>query len=104
MPAGAATDSADATVALIGKDAVGRSEIVQQGMGGLAIRRGNWKFNPPHPGPAAHKTMRSGNLPKPQLFALGKDPGENDNLAAKNPDKLKELAEAFRKVAGKGGK
>jgi arylsulfatase A-like enzyme len=104
VPAGSATDSADATAALLGKDAAGRSEIVQQGTGGLAFRRGNWKFIPPRPGPAENKTMRSGNLPKPQLYDLSQDPGENDNLAAKHPDKLKELAEAFRKVAGKAGK
>jgi arylsulfatase A-like enzyme len=104
VPAGAAVDSTDATAALLGKSAAGRGEIVQQGTGGLAFRRGNWKYIPPSSGPAANKTMRSGNLPKPQLYDLSKDPGENENLATRHPDKLKELAEAFRKVAGKVGK
>ncbi len=104
VPAGSATDSADATAALLGKDPVGRGEMVQQGTGGLAFRRGNWKFIPPGSGPAAVKSMRTGNLPEPQLYDLSKDPGENDNLAAKHPDKLKELAAAFRKVAGNPAK
>lgn len=101
VPAGSAADSVDATAALLGKDPVGRAELVQQGQGGLAFRRGNWKYIPPHPGPAAHKSMRSGNLPRPQLYDLAKDPGENDNLAAKHPDKLRELAAALRQVAGR---
>lgn len=100
VPAGSATDSADATPALLGKDPAGRGEIVQQGVSGLAFRRGSWKYLPPHPGPAAHKTMRSGNRPRPQLYDLGKDPGENDNLAAKHPAKLKELAAALRQITG----
>jgi arylsulfatase A-like enzyme len=86
------TDSRDALHVLLGKKAAGRDFVVEQGISGLALRSGNWKFIPANTGNAKFKTMRSGNDPKPQLYDLSKDPGETKNLAAKHPEKLKELA------------
>jgi arylsulfatase A-like enzyme len=89
VPAG---DSLDALDVLLGKSAVGRGEIVQEGISGLAMRAGDWKFIPPHRGPVEIKHMRSGNGPKPQLYNLADDPAETRNLASEHPEKLRELA------------
>jgi arylsulfatase A-like enzyme len=86
------TDSRDVSDVLLGKQKSGRDHIVQQGIGGLALRSGNWKYIPPANGPEEIKSMRSGNASKPQLYDLTKDPGEKENLATKHPEKLKELA------------
>jgi arylsulfatase A-like enzyme len=94
-PAEAATDSLNALEVLLGKSTTGRDRIVEQGINGLSLRQGNWKFIPAAKGPDQIKTMRTGNSPQPQLYDLSKDPGENNNLAKEQPEKLKELKDAF---------
>jgi arylsulfatase A-like enzyme len=89
LPAG---DSRNAIDVLLGKSPVGRAAIVQEGISGLALRAGDWKYIPPHKGSATFKDMRSGNDPQPQLYHLAEDPGETRNLARTNPEKTKELA------------
>ncbi len=95
VPAG---DSRNAINVLLGKSQVGRPVIVQEGISGLALRAGDWKYIPPHKGSAAFKEMRSGNLPQPQLYQLTEDPAETRNLASGNPEKLKELAAILAEV------
>ncbi len=85
---------------LLGKSTTSRDAIVQEGISGLAVRVGDWKFIPPHNGPAAVKDMRSGNNAKPQLYNLADDPAETENLAGKNPEKLTELAGILNKITG----
>ena len=94
-PAEAATDSLNALEVLLGKSTTGRDRIVEQGINGLSLRQGNWKFIPAAKGPDQIKTMRTGNSPQPQLYDLSKDPGENNNLAKEQPEKLQELKDAF---------
>jgi arylsulfatase A len=74
---------------------------VQEGIAGLALRSGEWKYIPPHKGPPKHKDMRSGNGAEPQLYQLSNDPAETNNLAAKHPDKVKELAAMLDRITGK---
>jgi len=100
VPAGAAPDSVNALDVLLGKSSVGRSAIVLEGISGIALRSGDWKYIPPHPGQPRFKAMRSGNSPQQQLYHLTQDPGENKNLAKENPGKLKELAELLEQIAG----
>ncbi|MEX1049759.1 MAG: arylsulfatase [Akkermansiaceae bacterium] len=97
VPAG---DSANALEVLLGKSTAHRSVIVQEGISGLALLAGDWKFIPPHKGQANFKVMRSGNSPQPQLYNLAEDPAENTNLAAKNPEKLKELSHLLDQITG----
>jgi arylsulfatase A-like enzyme len=87
-----ACDSRDAIDVLLGKSTVSRAAIVQEGISGLALRAGDWKYIPPHKGPSELKGMRSGNHPRPQLYLLAEDPAETRNLAEANPEKTKELA------------
>ena len=48
------------------------------------IRRANWKLYQPHRGPG-------------ELYDLSKDPGEREDVAAKNPAVVKELAAALQR-------
>ncbi len=89
VPAG---DSRNAIDVLLGRSDVGRTVIVQEGIAGVALRAGDWKYIPPHKGPARIKNMRSGNDAQPQLYHLSEDPAETHNLAPSNPEKTKELA------------
>ena len=97
VPAG---DSRNAMDVLLGKSKVGRAAIVEEGISGIALRSGDWKFIPPHTGPPMIKEMRSGNSPKPQLYHLAEDPAETKNLANGNPQKLKELSAMLDQITG----
>lgn len=94
-------DSKDGIDILLGKDRKGRASLVQQGVSGLALRSGNWKYIPPRKGVEEIKNMRSGNHPRPQLYDLEKDPGENHNLAESRPDLVARLAEELQEIVQK---
>jgi arylsulfatase A-like enzyme len=86
---------------LLGKSQKGRQVIVMEGIAGLALRAGEWKYIPPLKGQAMIKDMRSGHSPQPQLYNLANDPAETQNLATKHPEKLKELATMLDWITGK---
>jgi arylsulfatase A-like enzyme len=85
-------DSRDHLESLLGNDPTGRETLVEHG-GGLAARRGNWKFIPASKGPRMnlHTNTELGNDPAPQLYDLAADPGETRNLAADHPEMLDRL-------------
>lgn len=93
IPAGDAMDSENMLDAFTGKSGKGRSVNVEQG-GALAIVKDGWKYITPHKGVAYEKLtgIETGNSTAPQLYNLNEDIGEKNNLAAKYPDKVKELA------------
>jgi arylsulfatase A-like enzyme len=97
VPAG---DSQNMLDALLGKTRVGRDAIVMEGIAGLALRSGEWKYIPPFKGQAKFKDMRSGHSPQPQLYHLADNPAETQNLAAKHPEKVKELAAMLDAITG----
>lgn len=86
-------DTQNALAALLGDSRTGRVQLVEHA-GGLALRHGEWKYIPPRPG--ARRTQstdtETGNDPNAQLYNLASDPGETNSLAAKQPEKVKELA------------
>jgi arylsulfatase A-like enzyme len=49
-----------------------------------AVRHGDWKL-----------VVANGGSGKPELYQLSEDIGEKTDLAAKNPEKLKELQEVY---------
>ena len=64
----------------------------------LAIRQGNWKLVKTSEGPlrgADPDTLNT--LVGAGLYDLSSDLGEQHDLAAQRPDKMKELAEAWRR-------
>jgi hypothetical protein len=43
-----------------------------------------------------------GNAPEPQLYNLKDDLGEKTNVAAQNPEKVKEMAALLQKIRQQG--
>ena len=87
---------------LLGRTRMGRPWVIQQGMTGLAIRAGEWKYIPAHDGPTKFKDVRSGNSPNPQLYNLTENPEETRNLAVRMPEKVEELSKLLDQVVGIG--
>lgn len=98
-------DSHDELNALFGKSDRGRETNVEQNNGGaLALVKGDWKYIPPHKGPVAYKWaggIESGFSVQPQLYNLKEDRGEQNNLASKYPDKVKEMDAQLKKIKEK---
>jgi arylsulfatase A-like enzyme len=82
-------DSQNQLPALLGESTTGRDHVVQSGQ---ALRSGKWKFIEQGKG----RKNTSG-----QLFDLEGDLGESNNLAANNPEKVKELKTKLREITGK---
>jgi len=59
----------------------------------MSIRKGNWKLALP-----GEKTWSIPALTAPQLFDLSADLGEKNNVAAKYPDKVKDLSDLAKRV------
>lgn len=89
IPAGEASDSENVFPALTGASKKGRKTMIEEGYNNLAIVDGNWKYIAP---------FRKNQA---QLYNLGEDAGEKNNLAEKYPDKVKELDLLLNKIAGK---
>src|SRR5829696_3702659 len=82
----AKVDAENVLAALLGDSKTGRAVLVEQAAARLAIRQGPWKYLPPSQGPRVQQNTNTetGNDPEPQLYDLGKDRGERNNLAAAN--------------------
>lgn len=98
----AASDSLDLSRVLLGQDLEGRDYVVEHSGSGmrLAIRRNEWKYIAPSKGPAVlvKTNTESARSSKPQLYNLNDDPGEQNNLAAENPQIVAELKDLLEKV------
>ena len=94
-------DSQDVTEALLGDSEKGRDHIIEHA-GQRAIRMGDWKYIPAGKGAkkAAATNTELGNDPEGQLYDLSKDPGEQNNVAKANPEKVKELAARLAALRG----
>lgn len=100
-----APDSFDVMAALLGKSRTGRQLLVEQA-GALALRQGNWKYIEPHSGPKVtdpFTRIETGNDPAGQLYDLARDLGEQQNLAAQQPKKVKEMAALLARIKQAGG-
>ncbi len=91
---------------LLGKSHKGRDELIEEATTRTALRKGDWKMIPPYPGPAINKqvNIELGNSKVYQLYNLQDDIGEQNNLAEKEKQKLKEMMQAFEKIRGKNYK
>ena len=89
LPADAGPDSFDVLGALLGESKAGRDHLVEQG-GPLAVRKGSWKLvtRPNAQRPAG----------RAELYDLATDPGEKNNLAASNGEKVKEMSGLLESV------
>ncbi len=97
-------DSQDLLDALIGKSQTGRDELVLEATSRTAFRKGNWALIPPYRGEAVYTqvNIEMGNDMNWQLYDLSQDISQQKNVASENPEKLKELKEAFEKIRGEG--
>jgi arylsulfatase A-like enzyme len=111
LTAGAAPDSLDLSSVLLGKTKKNvRDNTVLHGIGGLALRQGDWKYIPASTGAggmgsganAADARFAAATIPEPLLFNLAKDPNETTNLTAKHPEKAAELAKKLKAIVAKG--
>jgi len=91
----AGIDSQEALKAFLGEDKVGMTYILEEAGGTIALRKGNWKIVAGMKGKGGKKG--------PKLFDLKTDIEEKTDVAAKNPEMLKKLAETLTKIRkGKG--
>jgi arylsulfatase A-like enzyme len=92
LPKGAGPDSFNALAALLAEKPAKpcRESLVHQtgNPAALALRKGDWKFIP------NDGKKKVG----PELYNLKDDPSEATNLAAKNPEKVKELADLLAEI------
>lgn len=109
IPEGYNHDSENMLQAFLGRSDKGRSHLVLQSSDGLALRQGKWKYIAPGSrSDWAYSRHNLGDTPLntaplmagEYLFNLEEDPGETTNLADKNPEKAKELAELLEQING----
>lgn len=82
---------------LTGKQKGAPHETLYWRMGGMmAIRRGNWKLVKTREGRLETNVATLSDLSDAALYNLAADIGEQHDLAAQHPDKVKELAAAWR--------
>ncbi len=99
--AGEAPDSENQINALLGKDKIGKSVIIEGNTKNqAAILKGDWKYIAPNNGAAFNSQVgiEMGNSKEPQLYNLKEDLGEKNNLASKYPDKVQELKKLLEKI------
>jgi arylsulfatase A-like enzyme len=97
LPDDAAPDSFDVLPALLGQSKQGRDHLVEHA-GQLSLIQGDWKVIEASKGPKTNLTGNElGNNDTPQLFNLTDDLGEKNDLASKDPERVKSmLAEVAR--------
>ena len=102
LPPDAAPDSFNVLPALLGTSRQARTHLVEHA-GALALIAGDWKVIRAQNGPKRNLTGNElGNDPQPQLFNLTEDPGEQNNLAAERPEKVKELLAMLDQIQSAG--
>jgi len=101
IPENSVTDSDNNLQVLLGKSDKDRDFVVEHALNGtLSVIKGTWKYIEPSDGPKININTNTelGNDPEPQLYDLEHDTGESNNLATKNPDKVKEMSELLNQV------
>lgn len=96
-------DSFDMLPTFTGKDKKGRKTVIEHA-GTLGIIKGNWKYISPGNGARYDNAVdiELGNDPAPQLYDLRKDPAEKNNLAAKHPEIVAQLAADLKALKDAG--
>lgn len=97
-PTAGLPDSRDALAALLGKDTVGRPHLVHEAYG-LALRMGKWKYLPPGNSRDGLGPWKGIKLKEPgALYNVANDPGEAKNLAASEPEQVKQMRELLKQI------
>ncbi len=95
----AAPDSFDNLPALLGEPGKGREHLVEHA-GSLSLIIGRWKYVAPGKGPKINADTKTelGNDPEPQLYDLDRDPGERVNLAGRQPERVRAMAQRLEQI------
>ncbi len=96
LPADAGPDSLNLQAALLGGPRETGREYLIEHSGGLALRKGPWKFMPNMPKTGSPDPSRH------QLFNLAEDVGEKKNVAEQHPELVKELSEELDRLRKNG--
>ncbi|TVR57934.1 MAG: arylsulfatase [Spirochaetaceae bacterium] len=97
----AAVDSMNVIDALIGKDPVGRADLVTEGMqANTLLRSGSWAYLPASDGPrySAGTGNETGLSHWDQLYDLSADIGQRRNVAEENPDRVAAMDRRLKEV------
>ncbi len=88
----AAPDSFNELAAMLGHAKTGRDYVIEHA-GSLSIMVDDWKLIYPGKGPKMNKNTNTelGNDAQPQLYNVKADPGEHNNVAAEEPERVKKL-------------
>jgi arylsulfatase A-like enzyme len=95
-------DSENLLDAFLGKSQKGREAVILEASTKTALRAGDWAMIPPYPGPAVQNqvNIELGNASEYQLYNLKDDPGQRNNLAASNSEKLEEMKKIYQEIRG----
>ena len=74
--------------------------VHHSGNGQFALREGPWKLIVP----LSAETNRQGEGDAPQLFHLGRDPGETRDLAAQEPERVAKLTRRLEEIRSRPGR
>ncbi len=103
VPHDAAPDSLNMLPALLGQTEKARQSLAEDA-DSLGLIEGNWKYIEPSNAPRYNRNTNTelGNSPTPQLYNLTEDPGEKNNLAAKFPARVKQMAAKLDRLKSSG--
>ncbi len=101
LPDTAAPDSENLLPAFIGQSAIGRTELITEGIGTrTAFHRESWVLIPPYHGPAISPTtgIELGNSDRPQLYDLSRDISQMKNLAEEQPQRVASMTNRLEEL------
>lgn len=102
-----APDSRDLSSALVDPSQPGRDHLVEHAASGtLSLRRGRWKYIEPSDGPRMNRrtNIELGHAPRPQLYDLEDDLGEEHNVAGEHPGVADEMAALLQQIREHSGR
>lgn len=89
-------DSQNLLPVFMGNSDNGRSELIVEANGKMALRSGKWAFIPPYNGPETNLTGNElGNLPNGGLYNLKSDSGQKNNIIKLKKTKYRKLNKRF---------
>ena len=96
-------DGIDFSNLILNNEGNGRDELILEASTRTAYRNGDWAMIPPYNGVAISKNVNIelGNSKDFKLYNLKEDPSQKNDLAKKEPEKLKEMISNFVKIRGK---
>ena len=95
LPHEAGPDSFNMLAALVGESRQGRDHLVEHTRA-IALRRGNWKLIPAE----SNRTKKGSG--EAELYDLGQDIGETRNLAAAQPERVRQMTAELERIQAAG--